>query len=492
MSRRAFFSIFAIGAILRIVWINVPPLWYDENFTLIVARLPFGAMIRAVIGDVHPPLWYVIEWAIYHTFPNAPAWVIRVPALLFSLATLPMYMIVMSLLRIKPRVRVIAFALLAVLPFQIWYAQEGRMYAMLEFFVLVALAGALADNYILLFVGSLALLYTQNYGPLYLAAIALVIFVRKDWMIFFIRQSLIEFNKAMAVIVSACVLWIPWLMIVRQQMSNISGRYWIVDKSIGAVVVNVYKLFFAATVPTPLFTYSYIVTLVALIAGCFAILKKSEPPVPGRATVVIMAFVPLALAYLISLVWQPVILFRPLIGITPFLYLAICWNADEMKAGSKYFTIAIIAPILIAGVYGYYKNVAAMKGEGAISSLPDALAYVEDHWRDGDIIYAADDGPWINLEPYTDKPIYRMPGCAEKGSFAPVLGSLSDTTRAAIGMQIAELSDIPHRRAWVFAPFTPLHPDCYREQVKPLTSSEPVYVVDDSTWIFSGVWMVTR
>jgi hypothetical protein len=160
---------------------------------------------------------------------------------------------------------------------------------------------------------------------------------------------------------------------------------------------------------------------------------------------------------------------------------------------NKFFSTLIVSILCITGIYGYYKNISAMKGDGAVSSMRGALTYVEANWQDGDIIFTTDDGPWINLTPYTDKPIYRMPTCQEKGSYAPVLGSLSTQTRDALGMQVADLTDIPHQRAWVFAPTrSPLHPECYITQIAPLTETPPVYVVDDNEWLFSGVWLVMK
>lgn len=154
---------------------------------------------------------------------------------------------------------------------------------------------------------------------------------------------------------------------------------------------------------------------------------------------------------------------------------------------NKYFTTVIVSIICITGIYGYYKNISAMKGDGAVSSMRGALDYVEANWREGDIIFTTDDGPWINLTPYTDKPVYRMQ------TDCTVLGSLSSQTREALGMHIADLTDIPHQRAWVFAPTrSPLHPECYITQIAPLTNTPPVYVVDDNEWLFSGVWLVTK
>lgn len=325
--------IYILGIALRIVWINIPPLWYDENFTLILARLPLDQMLKATAGDVHPPLWYLVEWGIYHITPDllrlSNAWIIRLPALVFSIASLYLFDAIMLKLQVSSQVRKAALFLMAVLPFQLWYAQEGRMYAMLEFFVLLTLFAALHKNYVLVFIGSLAMLYTQNYGPFYMAAILLVVVAQEKFWILFNRESASRINWTTAAMVSAGVLWLPWMNVIRKQMSGISGSYWIMDKSLGSIVVNLYKLFFTAAVPETFFFASYAVTFVALIAGSFALARSAHAE---RVTVAIMAFVPLVIAMLVSWLWQPVILFRPLIGISPFLYLVTCWSLEERNA----------------------------------------------------------------------------------------------------------------------------------------------------------------
>jgi len=319
MNRRTFITILILGIALRIFYINIPPLWYDENFTLLLARLPLDQMLKATAGDVHPPLWYLIEWMFYHVNPFLPAWFVRVPALIFSIGSLFCFVAVMRQLQINPKVQTSAFVLMAVLPFQLWYAQEGRMYAMLEFFVLFTLLAALERKYLLLFIGSLGLLFTQNYGPFYLAAIALVLLT---------RESLYSYQWEMSTMTCAGVVWLPWMMTVTQQMSDIEGRYWIMDKSIGSVLIILYKLFHTAAMPEPLFFASYAVTFAAVILGVIAIIRSRHP---ARVTVATMAFVPLLIAWGVSLVWQPVILFRPLIGISPFLYLVVSWALSEQE-----------------------------------------------------------------------------------------------------------------------------------------------------------------
>jgi len=134
-----------------------------------------------------------------------------------------------------------------------------------------------------------------------------------------------------------------------------------------------------------------------------------------------------------------------------------------------------------------------MKGEGATSSLIDSLAYVTANWQEGDVIYYTDDGPMINLMPYTKLPQYKMPACDERVGYAPVLGSLSDVTRAAFDISIVDLQDVPHKRAWVFAPRSPLHPLCYEDQIAAIApEGQELITVDDNEFISSGVWLVER
>ena len=69
------FGVLALGLINNLFW-------YDEVFTLAVAGLPLGRMFMALAGDVHPPLFYLIEWFNIRLFgPGA----LRLPAFLFGL-----------------------------------------------------------------------------------------------------------------------------------------------------------------------------------------------------------------------------------------------------------------------------------------------------------------------------------------------------------------------------------------------------------------------
>lgn len=485
MTRKTFWLIFAIAAALRLFAIWRAPLWYDENFTLILARMDFASMIKATAGDVHPPLWYLIEWTIYHAWTNAPAWVIRLPAAAFSLLALYTFDQLCKRIQLPARTRIISLALMAVLPFQIWYAQEGRMYALLEFLVLYALYAGLARKWHYFTAAAIAMVYTQNYGLIYMLTISCVLIIEDN------------FFETWKPIVSAGtitgILYMPWSYVIQLQMTEITGRYWIMDASAGAVLNAIYKQFWASAMLEPGIITGYVLTFAALILGTIYLIRSGHSYAPH---IISMAYMPIVIAWLVSVVWQPILLFRPLIGVSPFLYILAALPLAE--ASLKTTRVQVLAacfasPLFMFGVSGYYLNIAPMKNDGAVSPMIETLDYIKAHWQEGDVIYYTDDGPMINLMPYAgDLPQYKMPGCGEEVTgYAPVLGSLSDTTRAALNIPIMTLDDVPHRRAWVFAPRSPLHPQCYEAQIASIAPvGKQIITVDDNQYITSGVWLI--
>lgn len=482
MPRKTFWLLFSLAALMRIAFIWRAPLWYDENFTLILARLPFNKMMQATAGDVHPPLWYLIEWMIYHAAPVLPAWMIRIPALLFSLGAFAVFIKLMAVLQIPERIRTAAAVLMAIMPMQIWYAQEGRMYAMLEFLVLAALLSGLTRKWIAFTLACVAMVYTQNYGLIYCAVIAFVLVVM-DWS---------QVRRVVIAGVITAALYAPWVWVTIGQIAEIKNRYWIVwNMDAGAVLSILVKLFWASAMLEPGIVISYVVTFAALIIGVYALMSEK---VSTWWIVLTMAFAPVGIAWLVSVLSQPILIFRPLIGISPFLYIIVAWPLARHSAldlRQKLYVACFIVPLFMLGLSGYYLNIAEMKGEGVDAPMLGTLNYIRANWQDGDVIYYADDGPMINIIPYTDLPQYKMPACAERAGFGPVLGSLSDLSREAIGIPIADLADVPHTRAWVYAPRSPLHPQCYEDQIKDIAPlGEQVITVDDSEYITSGVWLV--
>src|ERR1035437_8314979 len=134
MSRKFLAWIFAISAVLRLAVIWIAPAWYDENFSLILSRLPIDSMLADTAGHTHPPLYYLLICPLVQL--HAPIWVLRIPSTLLSLASIWLFWRILEEFRLPLRIQMAALILMAIMPIQLYYAQEARMYSLLEFLVL--------------------------------------------------------------------------------------------------------------------------------------------------------------------------------------------------------------------------------------------------------------------------------------------------------------------------------------------------------------------
>lgn len=482
--KQYFFPIMlALGIALRILFIWVPPLWYDENFTVILMRLPWDKMIAATAGDMHPPFWYVIEWLAFHT-SYWPVWTARLWSLSFSCLSLYAFWLVMEEMIIPRAVKYVAFTLMAVLPFQIWYAQEARMYALLEFLLLAALYNVLLKQWWRFTIAAALMLWTQNYGWFYLACLWLVVLVRY-------RRDIYRMT---AHCILAALAFLPWISVLLKQAHTLGARgrmYW---ETFGGLLSTLVSLFYGPDLDDRWMVAACVIAFLALMLGLWYTARADHP---FNVVVMIMAFGPMLVVAIVSILWQPILLFRPLIGCTPFLYLVTAWPVDQLKrmqstprTVAAVYASLLVVPLVIGSMAHYYTGISDIKAEGDTHSLQEVLSYITAHWQPGDVIYHTDDGSMIDFMPYTSLPQYRMPPCGDTPNWGPSIGSLTTTTREAIGVKVMDLQDIPHRRAWVLAPRGPLQTACYLKQIEALTPGEPLLYVDQNKLIVSGVWLL--
>jgi hypothetical protein len=142
----------ALAILMRVALTFQPEeFWYDETFSYILARLPVADLIRATAGDVHPPLHYLLlkYWLL------ATDWLPvsfeargRALSLLFSLAALGLYWLLLRRLRLARAHRRAAWLVACFMPSLIYFSAEMRMYALLELEILGALLFFLGGGYV--------------------------------------------------------------------------------------------------------------------------------------------------------------------------------------------------------------------------------------------------------------------------------------------------------------------------------------------------------
>jgi uncharacterized membrane protein len=130
------YLILALGLFLRLRNILNRDFWYDEAFTGVTVKANFWEMIRITINDVHPPLYYMLLKPFAYFF-NYSVFGIRFFSVIFGvLGIWAIYLFAKELFNKKTALW--ASLIAAISPFAIQYSQEGRMYSMLSFFVVMA------------------------------------------------------------------------------------------------------------------------------------------------------------------------------------------------------------------------------------------------------------------------------------------------------------------------------------------------------------------
>jgi uncharacterized membrane protein len=127
------------GTAMRLFRLGADSLWYDETVSVFLAGSPTPELIRHTAGDIHPPGYYLLlrGWLILLGYPIGHADLtghgLEFAAGFFSLAFgVILIALVYALARraTDHRIALIAAALVAFSPYNVWYSQEVRMYTL--------------------------------------------------------------------------------------------------------------------------------------------------------------------------------------------------------------------------------------------------------------------------------------------------------------------------------------------------------------------------
>ena len=432
-----------LGAFVLRVWgIADAPLWYDESYSYLVARLPFDQMMEAILGDVHPPLYY---WLIAPVAQAGIPWLIRVPSLILSMATLWVWKDVLAALPLPKQTQTIALGLMAVIPTQIWYAQEGRMYALLGFLALAGYRAMQTGRWKTLAGLAAAMLYTHNWAMFYLPSIwaAGLLTRRADW------------RPLTAALAAAGLSWLPWVGALLGQMAGLERGYWLSLPNVGNVGILFVSLLGGFIWPA--------LAGVPLIIGSVSLLLASPIIQRPAAQVAIMALGPVALSIVASFLWQPVLIFRGAIGSAPWLYLLLA-PALARPGWVRWLAAAIILPGILIGQGNIYANSYTIKGGDVIDAYTAAIP------AGATVTHSADDG-WISAEA-------NLPGRNQNIMVEPCgynRGGISERTRAGLGTPYIPAQAVT---GYLFLSLNPQMDTCYWDTARQMLAQTPAPLAD--------------
>lgn len=429
------------GVILRVWDITTSPLWYDEAFSRLVANLPdLGQVVLATAGDVHPPLYYSLLWFVVHIFGGSVL-AVRLFSVVFGLAGLYLTWLIAGQVGLSHSAKTITLALMTFFPVEIYYSQETRMYTLLQFLVLAQVLYLLRRDWLKFACVTLLALYTHNYALYYTAILGLVGLALE------LRRSDKQVVKLVASIAIPGVAWLPWAFVLMWQMRAIQGNFWIPTLEVGSVLYAVFQILGGFNVFDPLIP----LMVVSISAGLTLLFIQAVQR--GRWYLVAIAAGPLALAVISSIAWQPVILFRGLIGLLPILAIM----AGESLASTRWWPgrvvgLALLVPFVFTLVWQVGANHAGrVKGVLTYDLIETSEPII--HLDDTTMVVSQEPGHNYFLDA----------GCpAERGE-------LTEESRQALGFQTVTLENLPNKYYFVGL-LTPLSTQCHQDVVNSLAA----------------------
>ena len=127
-----------VGGWLRVLMLGTKGMWLDETFSMWLANHSVGEMLQWIVKiDQHPPLYYLLLHFWIVRFGDTPYYA-RLLSVLFGTGTIPVIYFIGKRMA-NAMVGLAAAVFLALSLFNIYYAQEARMYTLLTFNAAVAI-----------------------------------------------------------------------------------------------------------------------------------------------------------------------------------------------------------------------------------------------------------------------------------------------------------------------------------------------------------------
>jgi hypothetical protein len=326
-SRGFWLAIVSIALLVRLPLMFDAP-WYDETYTRAMALVEWNQFAPALLSDVHPPLFYVLERVLVAILGASP-FALRLPSLIAGLAILPViYRLTIHLDGYHSTAK-IATILAVLLPMPIYYSTEARYPMLLALVVLLAMLAIIEDKpgrFVLL---AALPVYLHTIGVFYAAWLVIGALAFHNSMRWF---------KACVLAGLLGILWLPGLII---QLQIVSNGFWLkleypitylIDMTTGRLA--------------PHLALMVITFVMVYVLSCRALWYRFVSNKRAGLWALIALGVPLT-AWLVSVVSSPIYLPRSLIAST-LLFLPL-W-ADVLRRSK--FIMLIGAILLCCSLYG--------------------------------------------------------------------------------------------------------------------------------------------
>lgn len=420
--------ILILALLIRLAGIASRPIWYDEAFSALLAEQGPSAIIDGTLAkdadtsaaEEHPPAYYFMLWGWMKLFGNT----------LISLRLLSVFLstgITYFIYRITSHIfdsstALIAAFFSAILPFQIHYGQEIRMYVLLTFWLCIATYAFLKHRWILFSIAAALAQYTHNLAAFYLIPLAFTPIFQQDWKTF---RSLILAGFA------AIIIYSPWLIQLPAQLSKVTSSFWIEKPGIEKLFTLF--LIYLPSLPLPnnlLLTALLFSTLTIALAGyqTYRAKKEAFQKAPSGLWLAYLSFTPPLFLWLVSQI-SPMYVERALLSSHAIFCIWLAWAFTQTKL-PRLIQLTVFVLIILSAAMGFYQHI-TYKGfpYGPFASLDESI---RTRFISGDVI--------IHSNKLTYMPSYYFDRNLIQSFLIDPPGSPTDTL-SEVTLEILHISD---------------------------------------------------
>lgn len=346
-SQRLLLIILIVGAWLRVYGLSIHSLWFDEVFSQRVVSLfdPISLFQNGVAGDVHPPLYFALLW-FWVRLTGESVVALRMLSVLIALLALSACYHLARLL-FNRRAAVLALILAAFSPYQVYFAQETRQYA-LSFTALAWAGVGLAAlwrgkryGWWLYVIGATLSLYTHYICGLTLAVLHI-------WLLGYapMRAKWRQWLSADALI---ALLYLPQAFTFLSQTSAVFEGFWIRPPSPLAPVFSAGYLIFAVVFPVALIPLGVVAVWLLLTVNALDMRRVKQVEVRAAWLMCLLAVFGTLVAALIVSLRAPIYSERSFGMVAPFMVVAL---AGGVAAAPRRSPARLLYGLLILACLG--------------------------------------------------------------------------------------------------------------------------------------------
>jgi uncharacterized membrane protein len=357
----------------------------DEAQSLFQVNRDIPGMLHLIGQDVHVPLYHTLLhfWLLIWGQDVLTA---RILSLLFFIGTILMTYVVATYAFSRRSVGLFATLLVTISPFMNWYGTEIRMYTMLTFitmlhtylFLKLFREGGLR-HWIVWTIVAIAGVYTHYFFLFVLVAecVALLLLRKQFAPKFPVRKAMIAGAVAIASL-------LPWGIFVLSLGSASNTQPALMQPTASDLFDTYAQFLFGFQTPV---VNTIIVSLwpIAVLLGFFA-LQRGRQKVPAETMLfVVLATLPILLAFVISITIRPFYLSRYLIVSLPALLIFIAWLLTRFRR-----SVALLVGALLVVVVGFLFIVQVVSPNTPVKEdYRESVAYLEENADATDVIILA-------------------------------------------------------------------------------------------------------